>query len=448
MKKIKYLTALILSKLAVKLIKLRGKSKGTSAPGMLAMKISPDFISQASKSNKEKIITVTGTNGKTTTTGLIAHIMKQNHKKVVHNTEGANMLTGIATALVNNVSLKTKSDYLIFETDEAYLTKLYDFVDVDCLLVTNLFRDQLDRYGEADTTYKKIKEAISKNKNLKVFINADDPSLENIAENNTKVYFGLENVEYTYETNELKSPSDNNDCPFCEKSLSYNKLFYAHVGHFSCECGYCRKTPDYRGFVKVFETYSDLKIFHSDKEYNFKINMPGLYNVYNALGAISIALELGVSEEIINKSLQTYSAIFGRAEITTINGKNALIQLIKNPVGASEVLRQTKGFSNSQIVIILNDEYADGRDISWIWDTDFDTLKDTNKNIILSGSRAYDAALRLKYAGVNQNLLTIEKDIKIAIEKACENTLENETMLIFPTYTALLKMQNIFPKQK
>ena len=176
--------------------------------------------------------------------------------------------------------------------------------------------------------------------------------------------------------------------------------------------------------------------------------MPGLYNVYNALGAISMALELGVSEEIINQSLQTYSAIFGRAEITTINGKKALVQLIKNPVGASEVIRQTKGFSNSQIVIILNDEYADGRDISWIWDTDFDTLKDTNKNIILSGSRAYDAAIRLKYAGINQNLLTIEKDVKLAIEKACENTLANETMLIFPTYTALLKMQNIFPKKK
>ena len=186
MKKIKYLTALTLSKLAVKLIKLRGKSKGTSAPGMLAMKISPDFITQASKYNNEKIITVTGTNGKTTTTGLIAHIMKQNNKKVVHNTEGANMLTGIATALVNNVSLNTKSDYLIFETDEAYLTKLYNYVDVDCLLITNLFRDQLDRYGEADTTYKKIKEAISKNKNLKVFINADDPSLENIADDNEK----------------------------------------------------------------------------------------------------------------------------------------------------------------------------------------------------------------------------------------------------------------------
>ena len=448
MKKIKYLTALTLSKLAVKLIKLRGKSKGTSAPGMLAMKISPDFITQASKYNNEKIITVTGTNGKTTTTGLIAHIMKQNNKKVVHNTEGANMLTGIATALVNNVSLNTKSDYLIFETDEAYLTKLYNYVDVDCLLITNLFRDQLDRYGEADTTYKKIKEAISKNKNLKVFINADDPSLENIADDNEKIYFGLESVEYAYSTNELKPPADNNDCHFCGKSLIYNKVFYAHVGHFSCECGYCRKTPDYRGFVKVFETYSDLKILHSDKEYNFKINMPGLYNVYNALGAISMALELGVSEEIINQSLQTYSAIFGRAEITTINGKKALVQLIKNPVGASEVIRQTKGFSNSQIVIILNDEYADGRDISWIWDTDFDTLKDTNKNIILSGSRAYDAAIRLKYAGINQNLLTIEKDVKLAIEKACENTLANETMLIFPTYTALLKMQNIFPKKK
>lgn len=448
MKQIRYIIALILAKTAIKMIKLRGKSKGTSAPGMLAMKLCPDFIRCASDSNKEKIISVTGTNGKTTTTGLLAHIIKESGKQIVHNTEGANMLTGIATALVNNLKFNSKSDFFVFECDEAYLRKLYDFLKSDYLLVTNLFRDQLDRYGELDTTYKKIKEAISKNKNLKVILNADDPTLEGIASDNPKVFFGMEQAEFAYSAQSSNAPSESTDCTICKKPLIYTKRFYAHIGHYECDCGYKRPSTDYLGFAKIYDSHSELKIKYKNQEADFVVNMPGLYNVYNALGAISAALELGISEEVIKHSLETYSSIFGRAETTVINGKKTLIQLIKNPVGASEVIRQIQGFEKSKLVIILNDDYADGRDVSWIWDADFEILSSYNQNIVVSGTRANDAALRLKYAGVKENLITVEKDIKKAIDLAANNSQNDDTLLILPTYTALLKMQTLFAVKK
>lgn len=447
MNKFKYYIALFFAKTVILLIKLRGKSKGTSAPGLLAMKICPDFIRFAALSKQDKIITVTGTNGKTTTTGLLAHIINASGKKIVHNTEGANMLTGIAASLANSLKFKDKCDFFVFESDEAYLRKLYEFLNADYLLVTNLFRDQLDRYGELDITYKKIKEAISKNKNLTVILNADDPTLEGIAPENKKIYFGMEQVDFAYSAQKSNAPSESSICSICANPLFYDKRFYAHIGHYKCECGYKRPQPDYSGFAKIFETHSVLTVKYKDKQSDFVINMPGLYNVYNALGAISAALELGIDEQTINQAFETYSSVFGRAETTVINGKRTLIQLIKNPVGASEVIRQISGFEKSKLVVILNDDYADGRDVSWIWDADFEVLHFYKQDIFVSGTRAYDAALRLKYAGVDTKNIIVEKDIKKAIDIAAEKTGEDETLLILPTYTALLKMQTLFAKK-
>jgi len=441
MKNFRYYLALLGAKTLIKLIKLRGKSKGTSAPGMLAMKICPDFIRQASLNNRKKIITVTGTNGKTTTTGLLAHIVEENGEKIIHNTEGANMLTGVATALVNHNC--SASDYLIFESDEAYLRKLYDFLSADYLLVTNLFRDQLDRYGELDITFRKIKEAISKNKNLKVIINADDPTLEGIAPDNEKIYYGLSDIEFEYETENSKAPSENTACPKCSEPLIYEKRFYAHIGHYKCSCGYERVIPKFNAKAKIFDSYSELSLEYNGKIETFTVNLPGLYNVYNALGAIAATLENGISPDIIRKAFETYKSVFGRAQMTKINGVKTLIQLIKNPVGASEVIRQIQGFEKSKLLIILNDDYADGRDVSWIWDADFEFLANYKQKIFVSGYRAYDAALRLKYAGVDTSLIEVEDDIKTAINKVCSITKQDETLLILPTYTALLKMQTL-----
>ena len=257
----------------------------------------------------------------------------------------------------------------------------------------------------------------------------------------------MEEIDFMYCTQSSNAPSENTDCHFCKEPLKYDKNFYAHIGHYSCKCGFKRPFPKYKGYAEIYQLYSYLTIKYNDEEIKFKINLPGLYNTYNALGAISQALEAGVAPQTIKKALETYASIFGRAESTTINGKRTLIQLIKNPVGASEVLRQIQGLEKSKLVIILNDNYADGRDVSWIWDADFEVLQSYKNTITVSGTRAYDAALRLKYAGVNTSNINIEKDIKNAVEKTAELVEDDETLLILPTYTALLSMQTIFSKK-
>lgn len=448
MSKFKFYTAIFAANLLTTMLKLLTKSSGTSLPGLVSLKICPDFIKLAQKYSKNGIINVTGTNGKTTTAGLFAHILFEDKKKVIHNEKGANMLTGIASALVDGVGFGKRSDYFVLESDEAYLTKLYDNLSANYLLITNLFRDQLDRYGELDTTSKKIQEAIDKNKNLKVVLNADDPMVALLGQNNERVYFGFSDIKFMFETVDAKGPAESVVCANCGKSLNYEKRFYAHLGDYNCECGYKRASLKYDAQAMIFLDYSIINLKYNGREVNFKVKLPGLYNVYNALAAIAMALELNVSEEVIQKGLETYQSVFGRAENIVLKGKNVLVQLIKNPVGASEVLRIIGDNKKSKLLVMLNDNYADGRDVSWIWDANFEILQNYKQKIVISGDRAYDMAVRLKYAGVEEDQFFIEKDIKKAMEKALDITSNDETLLILPTYTALLKMQNIIKKRR
>lgn len=448
MNKLRFYTAIITANIMTFLIQLISQSSATSLPGLISLRICPDFIKMAQKYCKDGVITITGTNGKTTTAGLLAHIIQENDKKVLHNEKGANMLSGIASALVMGVGFHRKSNYFVLESDEAYLTKLYDYLDSKYLLITNLFRDQLDRYGELDTTFKKIQEAIDKNPKLKAVINADDPMVALLAPNNERIYFGFNDIEFMFETIDTKAPAESVVCPNCGKSLIYDKRFYAHLGNYHCECGYSRSSLKYSADAKIFMDYSIINLKYDGKELSFKVNLPGLYNVYNALAAISMALELKIPQEVIQKALKSYKSIFGRAENLVLKNKKVLVQLIKNPVGASEVLRLIGDNKESKLLIMLNDNYADGRDVSWIWDANFEILRNYKQKIVISGVRAYDMALRLKYAGIEESQMLIEKDIKKAIDKSLNMTNANETLLILPTYTALLKMQSIIKHQK
>ena len=421
------------------------KSPGTSLPGVVALKISKNFLSFMSKYCKKNILTVTGTNGKTTTAGLIAHILKVSQYSVLHNEKGANMLSGIASSLAVGYKPFSKFDFAVLESDEAYLTKLYDYINADYLLVTNLFRDQLDRYGELNTTAKKIQEAIDKNPNLKIFVNTDDPMLSSLGEKNKKIFFGFEDITYKTSSKESLAPSEAVSCP-CGSDLSYEKRYYAHIGKYFCKnCGRQRPEPDYKGYGVIYDEYSEIYLkFNKDsenKELCFKTKLPGLYNAYNVLAAVSACLELNISPEIIQKGLDTYESIFGRSERFSINKRNVLVQLIKNPTGASEVLRTINQKSAKKLLIIINDNYADGRDVSWLWDTDFELLKDYENSIVVSGSRAYDMAVRMKYAGFDEAKIEVKKDIKEAIDYSVKSIEEGEQLLIMPTYTALLEMQ-------
>lgn len=443
MNRVRFYTALVLARLTYLAIKLLHRSSGTSFVGMMTLKVCPDFLAHCRKYIKNNAITISGTNGKTTTSGLVAHIFEENQNSIIHNVKGANMLTGIANVFALNIKPFKRFDYAVIESDEAYLTKLYDYFKADYLLVTNLFRDQLDRYGELSTTASFIQNAIDKNKELKLILNADDPLVTNFGKGKNAIYYGFEEVEFCSEIHNATSnaPTEVFNC-ICGKPLQYNKQFFAQEGHYYCaKCGFKRPEPNYKGYVKIYSDYSELKIRHKDKDFEFKINLVGLYNAYNVLGAVACAMENGIDYQTIKKAVSTYKSIFGRAERRIINGRKTLIQLIKNPTGASEVLKTVDLSSN--IVIAINDNYADGRDISWLWDSDFEQLKNAQKLVITSGIRAKDMATRLKYAGIPQEKIIVEEDIKSAIALAAKSDNIEERITILPSYTALLKISKM-----
>lgn len=443
MNRVRFYTALVLARLTYLAIKLLHRSSGTSFVGMMTLKVCPDFLAHCRKYIKNNAITISGTNGKTTTSGLVAHIFEENQNSIIHNVKGANMLTGIANVFALNIKPFKRFDYAVIESDEAYLTKLYDYFKADYLLVTNLFRDQLDRYGELSTTASFIQNAIDKNKELKLILNADDPLVTNFGKGKNAIYYGFEEVEFCSEIHNATSnaPTEVFNC-ICGKPLQYNKQFFAQEGHYYCaKCGFKRPEPNYKGYVKIYSDYSELKIRHNDKDFEFKINLVGLYNAYNVLGAVACAMGNGIDYQTIKKAVSTYKSIFGRAERRIINGHKTLIQLIKNPTGASEVLKTVDLSSN--IVIAINDNYADGRDISWLWDSDFEQLKNAQKLVITSGIRAKDMATRLKYAGIPQEKIIVEEDIKSAIALAAKSDNIEERITILPSYTALLKISKM-----
>ncbi len=442
MGKIKFYISLLLARFIYTAIKIVGKSSGTSFTGMTVLRFCPEFLKYC-RSYVSQTINVTGTNGKTTTSGLLAHILEGNKNSVVHNVKGANMLTGIANAFALNLNPFKAFDYAVLESDEAYLTKFYDYYRADFLLVTNLFRDQLDRYGELSTTASFIQNAIDKNQKLQLLLNADDPLVANFRNPVKNLYYGFEKIEICSKkhTTVSNAPTEVFNC-VCGEPLQYSVQFFAQQGHYYCpHCGFKRPEPDFKGYVKVYDDYSELKIVYNNGEYFFRLNLVGLYNAYNALAAISQALLLGIDKNVISEAVLSYKSIFGRAERRVINGHETLIQLIKNPTGASEVLKTVD--LNSNIVIAINDNYADGRDISWLWDSDFEQLKDAKNPIVTSGIRANDMALRLKYAGVAQDKIIVEPDIKTAIEIVTKSDKIEDRVTILPSYTALLKINKM-----
>lgn len=406
---------------------------------MFTLKTNPDFLNFCSKYILHEKISVTGTNGKTTTAGLIAQILEANNKEVIHNAQGANMLTGIANVFATNVVPSKRYDNCVLESDEAYLSKLYDYMKLDYLVVTNLFRDQLDRYGELDTTAKKIQSAIDKNKDLVLLLNADDPLVANLGHDNKKLYYGFENIEFAETHTISHAPAEMFNC-ICGKPLEYSKRFYAQQGHYYCSCGYKRPKCNYQGNAKIYNDYIEISVLHNGEETHYTFDSIGLYNAYNALAAISMALEIGYKQEEIQNALNTYKAMFGRAEKTEFNGHKTIIQLIKNPAGASEVLKTVD--LSSKILIAINDNFADGRDVSWLWDAEFELLKDTEKTIVTSGIRANDMALRLKYAGVPSEKIKVVPDLFEAVEEVSSSEDKTERVTIMPSYTALLQIKN------
>ena len=410
-------------------------SAGTSIIGKIVLKLCPDFLAHTNKYIKTKI-NVTGTNGKTTTSGLISHLLKESGNSVINNELGANMIQGVVNAIALQLNPTKKYNFSVIESDEAFLEVIYKNFEANYLLVTNLFRDQLDRYGELATTKRFIQNGIDLKPNLILLLNADDPLVAGFNGGKEHILYGVEGVNYMDGLQPSQSRTEEIfNCPNCGKPLSYEKKFYAQQGHYYCECGYKRPEPKYKADVTLYKTHSVLNI-NGDI---FEVPLVGLFNAYNALGAIALCKELGMRLEDIQRNLKTFKVAFGRSEVKYLNGKRTLIQLIKNPIGANEVLKTVDLDSN--LLIIINDNYADGRDVSWLWDAEFEEISVIKKEIVVSGTRANDMALRLKYAGIDTKKIRVIGDIEKAVDYVGESADNNITIL--PTYTALLKLNKM-----
>jgi UDP-N-acetylmuramyl tripeptide synthase len=444
--------AVVAGKFTARAIRFMGAGLGSNLPGKLARRFAPTVLTKLSEQAKSGVIAVTGTNGKSTTSGLLSSILRAAGLELVHNKQGANLVAGITASLVESASWsgKLSADYCLFETDEAALPLIAKEVKLSQVVVTNLFRDQLDRFGELDTTAKLISKGILENKTLAI-LNADDPNVSQLVPDCPRMFFGIESVKGQEEktvtaTNGMGPQSmELSYCAHCGAETEYTLVFYGQLGHWSCtSCDHKRPVPRIKASdVEVGPTGSTFTLTIDERQGDAVVPLPGMFNVYNALAAAASAASLGVTIETIRQGLKNYQTLFGRSERVVISGKNVLIQLIKNPAGASQAISAVAADSNARILIAINDNYADGRDISWLWDADFEQLAAHTKKLIVSGQRAEDMAVRMKYAGVSQDHIHAEPKLDKALDQALDLVQIGETLWILPTYTCLLEMQKI-----
>jgi len=446
MKKIRLFTAILTAKLTIKILRIL-KRGGTTLPGKIAMKLCPDILNKIAGSFK--VIMVTGTNGKTTTTRIIAQMLKQSGTEFITNKSGANLVSGIITTFIENVSLTGHSKYstALLEIDEAAFRKVSLSIEPDILVVTNFFRDQLDRYGELYTTLKGVKSGISNFKNTKLVLNADDSLCASLAHDVDKetVYYGISSEAYNA-PDEIYN-SDAVFCIHCKTKYEYSSRVYGHLGWFSCpNCGYRRPATQITctSIEELSDSYSILTLDISGKAYKAKVNLPGLYNIYNSLAAAACGYLLNLSNEVIIDAIGSFECGFGRMESIDAGNKAIKLILVKNPTGFDQVISYLKTIKKPSVfAFIINDKLADGTDISWLWDVEFEKLSkmDNILYFFTSGIRAEDMAVRLKYASVDTELIVIEKDYDKLIERALEKTPEGSSLYILPTYTAMLEIR-------
>ena len=423
--------------------------QASNVPGRIALSFKQDILKDFKIKKECKIILITGTNGKSTTCGLLANILKNTGRKVVYNKSGANLLSGVVSAFCNYSTLfgNLNCDYIVLEADEASLHLITKQILPYVIAVTNLFRDQLDRFGELDATAELIEKGIINCPDATMILNADDVRVAFLKTDNEKVYFGIKAnapPRNDSETLWLSDPEEITTCPECKSDLLFTYKSLAHLGSYSCnKCNLKRPAIDF--LVTGFKTDNltiNFDIICNNSKSNFFLPMIGIFNLYNALCAIAIAKTVSnVTHLQIQKAFDSYSTIFGRGEKITINKKSAWIYLIKNPTGTTEVLKTLTKIPQARFLVAINDNYADGRDVSWLWDARFDFLQNHKKEIFVSGKRAYDMALRLKYANIDTGRIKVNENIISAINKSLKSLDTNETLYILPTYTVLLEMQ-------
>jgi len=445
MKYIRRLAAIWAAKAAIILGKLMGK-KSSSSPGIVALKIYPDILKDLSSKVKKEIIVVCGTNGKTTTNNMLYSLLAANHFRVVCNHVGANMLEGIVTAFIQSADFwgGLEADYACLEVDEASTVKVFEHFTPSKIVITNLFRDQLDRYGEIDITIKLLEKALAKAPNAELILNGDDPLTARFGWNSSrKCYFYGVAQDVNIALNETK---EGRFCTFCGESLKYNYYHYSQLGDYLCpSCGFKRPDLDFRAINVHLANNLQFEIEHDGSITSLNVSYKGFYNIYNILASFSTAVLLGVSSDSMNKVFEQYKPQIGRMETFDL-GKPVILNLSKNPAGFNQAISAVlQDKRTKDIMIVINDNAQDGRDISWIWDVDFERLLAPDiKSYIASGIRKDDVALRLKYAEIDTKLFTTETDIKKAIIDLVNRN--GDVCYILVNYTALFNTQSILKK--
>ncbi|WP_172207761.1 lipid II isoglutaminyl synthase subunit MurT [Pseudolactococcus hodotermopsidis] len=412
--------------------------RGSTLPGQLALKIDSKILDTLARDYE--IVVVTGTNGKTLTTALSVGILENAFGSIVTNTTGANMLTGIVATFLSAPKNKTGKKIAVLEIDEASLPAVTDFLTPSLFVFTNIFRDQMDRYGEIYTTYDFIIKGAAKAPNATVLLNGDSPLFNSKVLVNPVKYYGFD-----HETHEPRRAHYNTEgilCPACHHILDFTMNTYANLGNYICQnCGFHRPKLDYRlsKLTKITNTSSEFVI----DDTNYKINVGGLYNIYNALAAVSVAEFFGLESSVIKKGFDNSHAVFGRQETFKIGEKSCTLVLIKNPVGANQVLDMMKlAPYDFALVALLNANYADGIDTSWIWDANFELVNQLKvTSVITGGVRHSEMARRIRVSGFDKHKITESEKLNDVLDLIEKQT--SKHVYILATYTAMLDMREI-----
>ncbi len=434
--------AISAGKIVIFLSRMLG-NQGTDFPGRIARKIYPGILIVLAANIQEEIFIVTGTNGKTTTSNMIASILREKGYSLVHNTAGANMLSGITTAFIAASDLwgRKKFDYALLEVDEAFVPLIIKEARPRVVIITNFFRDQLDRYGELDHTINLIKDGV-RNTDIELVLNGDDPLVSHF-QNDTGLhcwYYGFENT--IYDVLESMESREGRHCVFCGHELEYSRYHYAQLGQFKCPgCNNHNPELNFIGQELKMNPFIEMKV----NDLPIQSPYQGFYNAYNILAAVSAARLLGIEDSIIQSAIAGYQPRAGRMENFIVNGKRTVLILVKNPTGLNQTLSTLLYDTKSKnLFIALNDNAGDGRDISWIWDAEVEMLADDKARIlqvVCSGLRSGDIAVRIKYSGIDASIINIKSNLAEGIELTVGGP--GEVNYILSTYTALFECQKI-----
>jgi UDP-N-acetylmuramyl tripeptide synthase len=426
-----------------------GRGGGTSLPGKVLLALEPDAIRELSARLARGSVVISATNGKTTSAAMVASVLARAGVPVVHNRAGANMAGGVASSLVAAARPGRGIDGQLglFEVDEFWLDRVVPQLEPHGILLGNLFRDQLDRYGELDTIADRwaAVTASAAGRGARLVLNADDPLIADLGRSASAVtYFGVEDPSVAIP--EMQHASDSKHCRRCGAAYVYDVVYLGHLGVYRCpSCGAERPAPAVAAERIAFDGTrgSTFELVTPLGRAGVELPLPGLYNVYNALGAAALCLTLEVPLDVVVAGLREVRAAFGRAERIAVGEVELQVLLIKNPAGANEILRTLVIEPGElDVLAVLNDRTADGRDVSWVWDADFEMLAAQVRRVTCAGARAAELAVRLKYAGVPSDRLHVVPGVAAALDQALADA-PSGRLYALPTYTALLELRGV-----